>query len=307
MHPTSSAKFDRAGAYHGVVVPMVSPFTADGAIDERAAARIVELLVGAGHAGVFALGTTGEAMSIHPDDKRRLVAAVAEATAGRATVYAGIASNCFRESVEAAEAYRGMGVDAVVAHVPCYYPISDREVEEYFTRLADGIRLPLVLYNIPVTTHHSIALGVVERLRAHPNIVATKDSAGDAARLTELLKLTGGRDGGFPVLLGSSGLFTHGLKLGAVGIVPSGGHLAPVEYQRMYEAAMANRWDEVERLQRETDAACLSYQKGRLLGAQLAALKAQLSARGLCGPTVLPPLRAHATGDAEIAAVGARG
>lgn len=283
--------------YCGVVVPMVSPFTPAGAIDEPAVGRIVDLLVSGGVGGVFPLGTTGEASSIHPDDKRALVAATVRAANTRAMVYAGIAGNCFRESVEAAVAYKQLGVDAVVAHMPSYYPLSDAEIEAYFLQLADSVPLPLVLYNIPATTHHSIALGVVDRLRKHPNIVAIKDSANDAKRLTELLAMTGGR-GGFPVLLGCSAQFTHGLKLGGVGLVPSGGHLVPGQYQAMYQAAMNKQWNEVERLQAETDTACAAYLKGRSLGEGLAVLKAILEKRGICGRTMLPPLRTHT---AEIA------
>jgi 4-hydroxy-tetrahydrodipicolinate synthase len=205
-------------------------------------------------------------------------------------VYAGIAGNCFRESVDAAKEYKQLGADAVVAHMPSYYPLSDAEIEEYFNRLADSVPLPLVLYNIPATTHHSIALGVVDRLRKHQNVVAMKDSSGDPKRITELLAMTGGR-GGFPVLLGSSTTFTHGLKHGGVGIIPSGGHLVPREYQAMYVAAMNKQWNEVERLQAETDAACAAYLRGRSIGQGLAALKVLLEQRGICGRTMLPPLR----------------
>lgn len=277
--------------YRGVVVPMVTPFTPAGAIDEPAIGRIVDYLI-AGGVNAFPLGTTGESASIHADDKRRVVAATVKHAAGRAMVYAGIASNCFRESVELAGAFKQLGVAAVVAHVPSYYPLGDDEVESYFRRLADSVPLPLVLYNIPATTHHTIALGVVEKLRAHPNIVAIKDSAGDRHRLSELLQRCGGRDG-FPVLVGSSVNFTHGLRHGAVGLVPSGGHLVAPQYRQMLEAAMAERWDEVERLQHETDAVCARYLKGRSLGQGLAALKALMEARGLCGRTMLPPLRDH--------------
>jgi dihydrodipicolinate synthase/N-acetylneuraminate lyase len=65
----------------------------------------------------------------------------------------------------------------------------------------------------------------------------------------------------------------------------------PDLYQSMYEQAMADRWSEVERLQRETDAVCQQYLKGRSLGEGLAALKALLEKRGICGRTMLPPLR----------------
>ncbi len=276
--------------YPGVVVPMVTPVTPAGEIDEPAAARIVERLVTGGCAGVFPLGTTGECVSVPADDKRRLVDAVVKANRGRATVYAGVSSNCFRESVDLAKAFKAAGADFVVAHAPSYYPLSDADIEAYFARLADAVPLPLLLYNIPVTTHHTIALPVVDRLRRHPNVVAIKDSAGDADRLTELLKMTGGRDG-FPVLLGSSQKFAHGLRHGGVGLIPSGGHLVPELYRAMFDAAMADRWPEVEELQVKTEAACAPYNKGRPLGESLAVLKALCEKRGLCGRSMLPPLR----------------
>jgi 4-hydroxy-tetrahydrodipicolinate synthase len=275
--------------YSGVVVPMVTPFTPAGGIDEAAVGRICEVLIGGRIGGIFPLGTTGEAASIHPQDKRKLVAATVQHVAGRAMVYAGIAGNSLRESIESAAEYQQMGVEAVVAHMPSYYPLNDSEIEAYFFRLADAVKLPLVLYNIPVTTHHQIALDSVDKLRKHENIVAIKDSAGDKQRLSELLQRTDGGDG-FPVLVGSSVSFTHGLRHGAVGLVPSGGHLVPAEYQQMFEAGMKKDWNEVERLQHLTDAVCAQYLKGRSLGQGLAVLKAMLEKRGICGRTMLPPL-----------------
>lgn len=277
-------------ACRGVVVPMVSPFTADGRIDRPAVGRVVERLVGAGVAGVFALGTTGESMSIPAVEKPRLVAATVEAVAGRATVYAGISGNCLEDSVEAAQVYRDSGADVVVAHPPFYFPLSDDEVYDYFAALADQVALPLVLYHIPATTRQMISIDVVERLSRHGNIIGLKDSGGDAQRLADLLSRTGGR-GGFPVLLGSSALFTDGLKLGAVGLVPSGAHLVAEEYQVMFEAAMTGDWATVERLQRSTDSTCASYLKGRSLAQSLAKLKLLLEQQGLCSRMVLPPLR----------------
>jgi 4-hydroxy-tetrahydrodipicolinate synthase len=271
---------------------MLTPFTPDGAIDVPAVGRIVELLVGNRIGGIFPLGTTGEAASIHPDEKQKMVEATIKANNGRAMVYAGIAGNCLRESIDAAAEYKRMGADCVVAHMPSYYPINDKEIETYFRQLADRVMLPLVLYNIPVTTHHHIAIDVIDRLRTHPNIVALKDSGNDGERLVEILRRTGGR-GAWPVLVGNSVQFTHGLKHGAVGMVPSGGHLVPQLYQSMYESAMADNWPEVERLQRETDAVCSQYLKGNTLGEGLAKLKAMLEMQGVCGRKMLPPLLDH--------------
>src|SRR5690349_18905948 len=161
--------------YRGVVPPMITPFTPDGAIDVAAARKIIDHLL-AGHAtGIFVLGTTGEAASIPSIEKAKLVATMAEHVGGRAIRYAGISGNCFREQIDAAGEYKQLGVDALVAHVPYYFSLGEKEIEAYFTRLADSVPLPLILYNIPSTTHHSIALGTVERLMRHPNVVAIKD------------------------------------------------------------------------------------------------------------------------------------
>jgi 4-hydroxy-tetrahydrodipicolinate synthase len=271
---------------------MLSPFTPDGGIDEPAVDRIVTRLVGGGVHGIFPLGTTGESASIAPDEKKRLVARTAQAVNGRVTVYAGISANCYQDSVDAARSYAKLGVAALVAHVPSYYGLSDQQIESYYLRLADAVPLPLVLYNIPVTTHHSIPLNVIDRLRRHTNIVALKDSAGDPARIAELLKLTGGRDG-FPVLIGNSTQFILGLRHGGIGIIPSGGHLAAAQYRALFDAAIADDWATVEKLQAETDAICARYLKGRSLGDGLAALKAILQEQQICGRTMLPPLTDH--------------
>jgi dihydrodipicolinate synthase/N-acetylneuraminate lyase len=276
----------------GLVVPMVSPFTRDHRIDEPAVDRIVNHLIKGGAHGVFPLGTTGEAASIQADEKRRLIARVVQTAKKRAVIYAGIAATCFQESLDAAKAYTDLGVDLLVAHVPSYYPLSNEQIESYFLRMADHLSLPLVLYNIPSTTHQTIPLAAIDRLRRHQNIVALKESSSDPARVIELLRLTGGRDG-FPILLGNSSQFYHGLKRGGLGIVPSGGHLAPELYRAMFDAAMANDWAEVEQFQSQTDAICSRYLKGHTLGEGLAALKVLLEERGLCGRTMLPPLTDH--------------
>jgi len=280
---------------HGVVVPMISPFTADGAIDEPAVGRVVEHLLSARVAGIFALGTTGESASIHQDDKRKLVGAMARCVAGRAMTYAGISGNCLREAVEAAGACKQLGAQLAVAHPPFYYPLSDQDIEEYYQKLADACPLPLILYNIPKTTHQSIPVDAIERLSRHANVAGIKDSSGDGPRVAEIIKRCGGRED-FSILAGSGPMFGPGLKMGADGIVPSTGNFAPELYQAMYEAAQRGQWDEVERLQEQSLALHARIQSGRLLGESLAALKSLMAAKGLCGPAVLPPLRPYQDG-----------
>ena len=278
--------------YRGVIVPMVTPFTPEGNSDKAAVRRVVEHLVSGGVHGIFVLGTTGEAASIPLEERHALVEMTVEATAGRVTTYVGISANCFRESVEAAKAYGRMGINAVAAHPPFYYPLSGQEIEAWYQELADAVPRPLLLYNIPQTTHLSIPLDVVERLSRHGNIVGIKDSASDVQRLEELLRRVGnGED--FSVLLGTGGLFSQGLWGGAHGLVPSLGNLDPVSCRALYDAAQAGNGTEMERVHQAMLALSAQYQQGRLLGESLAILKAMMAERGLCGPTMLPPLRTY--------------
>src|SRR4051794_22322287 len=96
--------------YRGVVPPMITPFTPDGAIDVAAARKIIDHLL-VGHAtGIFVLGTTGEAASIPAADKARLVATMVEHVGSRAVKYAGISSNCLGDQIGAANEYKRLGV-----------------------------------------------------------------------------------------------------------------------------------------------------------------------------------------------------
>ena len=277
----------------GVIVPMVTPFTPDGEIDRAAVGRIVEHLITGGVHGIFVLGTTGEAVSVSSQDRCTLVEEAVRAAARRMPIFAGVSANCFRESVEAAAVYRRIGAAAVVAHPPFYYPLPERDIETWFLDLADAVPLPLLLYNIPQTTHQSIPLDAVERLSGHANIVGIKDSANDGPRLNELLRrrAVAGEDDGFTVLVGAGSLYTTGLRGGAHGIVPSTGNLDPASCRALFDAAAAGDWDAMEQAYRRVLDVTATYQQGRLLGESLAALKALMAARGLCGPGVLPPLR----------------
>lgn len=103
--------------YHGVVVPMVTPFTKDYKIDETATIKISDYLMNAGTIP-FLLGTTGESASIPFAMRNQLVKVTAEHVRDQTQLYAGISANCLDNSILAAKQYYDYGVDACVAHLP---------------------------------------------------------------------------------------------------------------------------------------------------------------------------------------------
>ncbi|HID56608.1 TPA: dihydrodipicolinate synthase family protein [Candidatus Poribacteria bacterium] len=272
----------------GVIVPMITPFTKEGRIDLDAAERVSEFLVERG-AKVFIMGTTGESASIPDSERIPFVRAVLNKVGDRSPVYAGISGNCFFTSVDLAERYFDMGVEAVVAHLPHYYPLTPDHMLRYYESLADAISGPLILYNIPLTTHISIPLEVVEKLSYHPKIIGIKDSEEDVARLERALEMWRDRED-FLHLVGYSPLSFKGLSLGSSGIVPSGGNVVPHIYDELYRAAIRGDMEKAKSLQVETDRITKIYAMGRGLTQSLAALKVMMSELGLCQPWVLPPI-----------------
>jgi dihydrodipicolinate synthase/N-acetylneuraminate lyase len=279
-----------AKQFHGVVVPLVTPFTAAGEVDEAGVGRLLDHLCAGGVAGVLLLGTTGEDASLCPADRLRLVRAAAGHARGRLTLYAGISANCVAQSVEAAEAYLRAGVDALVARLPTYYALSPQEQHDYFRLLLSRIRGPLLLYNIPITTHMSMPLDVVEALSTDPQVAGIKDSESDLPRFQELLLRLGGRPG-FSIFCGAGAYFAQALAAGADGFVPTAGNLAPGLCQRLYAASLAADYAAAAACQQQLHALAALYARDRLLGHSYGLIKAMLGVWGLCGAEVLPPLR----------------
>ena len=275
--------------FGGVVVPLVTPFTTDGAIDESAVHRLVDRQLAAGTRSFLVLGTTGEAASIAMADKLKFVNCALQRINGQAHVYAGLANNSLKETIAAAHAYADLGVDAVVGHLPNYYPLSAEQMHEWFELVADTVRVPLFLYNIPMTTKMSIPIDIVERLAAHPNVYGMKDSEYDVERMEKLIAFRKTRDD-FTYFVGPSIMSMRGLQLGADGFVPGVGNVVPEACHKLMRAAQSNDWAAAEAAQETMKQVGDTYMPNRSVGDAIAILKAVLAELGLCGATVLPPL-----------------
>ena len=274
--------------YHGVVVPMVTPVTKDGDIDVKAVERIVENFA-QNNVSALIMGTTGEGNSVSTAMGVKMIKAAAETAKKRIVIYAGLVGNCISDQIEAAKLFAEAGADVIAATLPSYYALTPEQMYTYYKNLADNISVPLMLYNITITTHMSIPLDIIERLSHHPNIVGLKDSENDTKRMEDALKLFADRDD-FAYFCGCAANSAHALKYGADGIVPSVGNFMPKAYNDLFEAGINGNEEEAERLQELTieigkiNTACLT------LGQSLAGLKVIMKEYGLCDTYMLPPL-----------------
>lgn len=274
--------------HRGVIVPLVTPLTASGELDAPAAERLVDHVASHG-CGMLVLGTTGEVASLPVTLRRRYVELATRVAAGRTPVFACLATNCVADSLDAARDYLSVGVDAVVGMLPNYFKLEPAEMQRYFEHLASGIDGPLLVYNMPQTTGMSLPIEVIERLSQRPNITGLKDSENTPGRRELVASRLGGRED-FSLFMGVAAQSVAALRLGFVGLVPSSGNLYPERWQQLYAAASSGDWSQAEKLQHDLDAVGAVFQRDRTLGQSLAALKAGLARRTLCGPAMMPPL-----------------
>jgi 4-hydroxy-tetrahydrodipicolinate synthase len=203
-----------------MLTAMVTPFTADGALDTDSAAALAVELVDLGNDGLVVNGTTGESPTTSDDEKDRILRAVLEAVGDHAHVVAGVGTNDTRHTLELARAAEKAGAHALLAVTPYYNKPPQDSLRAHFTALADSTGLPVMLYDIPARTGVPLSTDTLLRLAEHPQIVANKDAKGDlfgaqqVMSRCELVYYSGDDAMNLPLL-----------AVGAVGAVSVTGHL----------------------------------------------------------------------------------
>ncbi|MFF7653368.1 4-hydroxy-tetrahydrodipicolinate synthase [Streptomyces sp. NPDC007983] len=227
MAPTSTSQTP----FGRVLTAMVTPFTADGALDLDGAQRLATHLVDAGNDGLIVNGTTGESPTTSDVEKAELVRAVVEAVGDRAHVVAGAGTNDTRHSVELARGAEQAGAHGLLAVTPYYSKPPQEGILRHFTAIANATGLPVMLYDIPGRSGVPISTETMVRLAEHPRIVANKDAKGDLGRASWAIARSR-----LAWYSGDDMLNLPLLSVGAVGFVSVVGHLVSPELRAMLEA-----------------------------------------------------------------------
>ncbi|ADI06482.1 dihydrodipicolinate synthase [Streptomyces bingchenggensis BCW-1] len=230
MAPTSTSQTP----FGRMLTAMVTPFTADGALDLDGAQRLAAHLVDAGNDGLVVNGTTGESPTTSDAEKAQLVRAVVEAVGDRAHVVAGASTNDTRHSLELARAAEQAGAHGLLAVTPYYSKPPQEGLFRHFTAIADATELPVMLYDIPGRSGVPISTETIVRLAEHPRIVANKDAKGDLGRASWAIARSR-----LAWYSGDDMLNLPLLSVGAVGFVSVVGHLVTPELRALLEAHLS--------------------------------------------------------------------
>lgn len=174
-------------SWEGPIPAVVTPFAADGAIDERAYGENVERVLSNGAAGVLVTGCTGEFWSLSDAERVRLMRLGVEAAGGRGVVLAGTSAIEIERAIALTNAAEEAGCDGAVVLPPWFVRLSDDAILAHFAALSDATGLPIVAYNIPANATNALTPPLASRLADVPNVVAIKESSGDWMNFYETL------------------------------------------------------------------------------------------------------------------------
>ncbi|EHR62204.1 4-hydroxy-tetrahydrodipicolinate synthase [Saccharomonospora cyanea] len=214
-----------------VLTAMVTPFTAEGAVDLKRAQELAVHLVELGNDGLVVNGTTGESPTTTDAEKADLVRAVVEAVGDRATVVAGAGTNNTTHSVEMAKQAEKSGAHGLLVVTPYYSRPTQAGLYAHFTTVADATELPVMLYDIPPRSIVPIEVDTLRRLAEHPRVLAVKDAKGDLLAGSEVIANTH-----LAYYSGDDGLNLPWLSVGATGVVSVIGHVVAGRIRAMIDA-----------------------------------------------------------------------
>jgi 4-hydroxy-2-oxoglutarate aldolase len=233
----------------GVFPPIPTPFDSAGRVAHQALRENVERWNQYNLAGYVVLGSNGEAVYLTEVEKVAVWETARKAISSAKLLIAGTGCESTQQTIALTQKAAEAGADAALVVTPHYYSgsMTMPSVLHHYQAVAEASPIPVLLYNVPKFTHVDIDAPTIAQASGHPNIVGVKDSSGNIAKLSDVVRLAS-RD--FQVLAGTGGFFFAGLGLGAVGGILALANVAPQESIDIQRLCETGQWKEAAELQR---------------------------------------------------------
>ncbi|CAN5187972.1 4-hydroxy-tetrahydrodipicolinate synthase [soil metagenome] len=216
----------------GAGTALVTPFGADGHVDEQALRSFVDWQLAEGIHFVVPCGSTGEAATLAPDEHRRVIEITVEQVAGRVPVVAGAGSNDTRRAIELSMSAKQGGATHLLHVSPMYNKPPQRGILAHFRAIADAVDLPIVIYNVPARTASNIEPGTTLELAADERFVAVKEASGNLAQIGDIIR---NAPPTFAVLSGDDALTVAVMALGGDGVISVTSNATPRSVAELVE------------------------------------------------------------------------
>ncbi|MCL2036328.1 MAG: 4-hydroxy-tetrahydrodipicolinate synthase [Oscillospiraceae bacterium] len=232
--------------FTGSGVAIVTPFNPDGSVNYGVFAELIEEQIEKETDALIVCGTTGEASTLNDDEHIECIRFAVEKVAKRIPIIAGTGSNNTLHMIELSLAAEKSGADALLLMTPYYNKTSQRGLISNFTKVADAVKIPIMLYNIPGRTCVNIEISTFIELAEHPNIVAVKEAGGDINYMAQIIEACGENLG---VYSGDDVMTVPAMALGAKGVVSVAANIAPQIMREICRLCLENDFAEAGKLQ----------------------------------------------------------
>ena len=278
-------------ALRGVIVPILTPLTPDGAVDTGSLRRLVNFLLDNGAHGIWAAGTTGEFAALSASACRLVIETVADEVAGRAPVIGNISAPATAAAIEAAREVRGIPLDGIAATPPYYYTHTQDEMVDHFRAIADAGEQPLWVYNIPSMVKLTVEPATIVQLAAEGTVAGVKDSSGAGEAFAELVMRCRTRAIDPYRFIGTTWRSSMA-GIGAHGVIPGVANLAPRSVAGEWEAGQCGDQEAILRHHATTLHGARAMALGSGQSGSFAGLKAALKLLGVIDhDTLTAPMR----------------
>ena len=285
---TRGMTFANALSLNGIVPPLVTPLSARDELDTTGLQRLLDHVIDGGVAGVFILGTTGEAPSLSYRLRREMIEKTIQFVNRRVPVLVGVTDTAFVETVALAKHAADAGADAAVLTTPYYFPAGQTELTAYVQNIAPLIPLPLVLYNMPGMTKVWFEIETLRKLASIESIAGVKDSSGDLDYFADVCKLKSERPD-WDVLIGPEALLVEAYAAGGDGGVNGGANVAPKLFVECFRALEHDDKTALKRTQETILEFQQIYEIGKYASRHIKATKSALSLLGVCSDLPADP------------------
>ncbi len=233
-----------AARFRGVYLPVITPFAADGSVAHDALARLCADALDAGCTGIVALGTTGEAAALDPDERRAVIATCAEVCAARgAPLVVGAGTNTTAASVAAVRDLEGTpALAGVLVVVPYYVRPTEAGIVAHMRAVAEASPVPVIVYNIPYRTGRGLGSASLLELARSPGIAGVKQAVGGLD--ADTLQVLAEAPDDFAVLGGEDPFVFPTVLLGGAGAIAASAHTCTARFVAMVDCALAGKVEE---------------------------------------------------------------
>ena len=268
----------------GTGVALITPFTADGQVDTKALANIVNYVIDGGVEFIVVLGTTSEAPTLTKEEKKIVRSTIIEANKGRLPLVLGIGGNNTQNVIDEIKTTDLTDFVAILSVTPYYNKPSQNGLYAHFAAVATESPLPIILYNVPGRTGVSLTAETILRLaNDFENIVAVKEASGN---LQLDMKIFKDMPANFTFLSGDDATTLPSVYMGGSGAISVIGIAYPKEFSEMVRLGLQGKTVEANKLHYALMPKMVAaFKEGNPTG-----IKAILAAKGLCQPYVRLPL-----------------